>query len=43
MWPRIHLDVLADSRNLGCPIAEPETIMAVDRVSPSRRLGNGHG
>ena len=23
MWPRIHLDVLADSRNVGCPVAEP--------------------
>jgi hypothetical protein len=26
MWPRAHLDVLADSRNLDCPNAKPETI-----------------
>lgn len=26
MWPRAHHDVFADSRNLDCPIAEPETI-----------------
>jgi hypothetical protein len=34
MWPRIHLGVLADSRNLGCPIAEPEPIRAVGPSEP---------